>query len=53
MLRHRLEVGGALTFVAKEPSDDEKRHGEIVRHLQSLKDSHAALIERVAKIERL
>src|SRR6476661_4111315 len=23
----RLGVGGALTFVAKEPSDDEKRHG--------------------------
>lgn len=49
----RLEVGGALTFVAKEPSDDEKRHGEIVRHLESLKDSHAALLERVSKIERL
>lgn len=49
----RLEVGGALTFVAKEPSDDEKRHGELVKHLESLKESHAALLERVSQIERL
>jgi uncharacterized membrane protein YcaP (DUF421 family) len=49
----RLEVGGALTFVAKEPSDEEKRHGELVRHLESLKQSHAALLARVAQIERL
>lgn len=49
----RLEIGGALTFVAKEPSDEEKRHGELVRHLESLKQSHAALLARVAQIERL
>ncbi len=49
----RLEVGGALTFVAKEPTEDEKRHGEIVRHLESLRQSHAALLERVGQIERL
>jgi uncharacterized membrane protein YcaP (DUF421 family) len=49
----RLEVGGALTFVAKEPTEDEKRHGELVRHLESLKQSHAALLERVSQIERL
>lgn len=49
----RLEIGGALTFVAKEPSDEEKRHGEIVKHLESLKQSHAALLARVAQIERL
>ena len=49
----RLEIGGALTFVAKEPSDEEKRHGELVKHLESLKQSHAALLARVAQIERL
>ena len=49
----RLEIGGALTFVPKEPSDDEKRHGEIVKHLQSLRESHDDLIDRVSRIERL
>jgi uncharacterized membrane protein YcaP (DUF421 family) len=49
----RLEVGGALTFVPKEPTDEEKRHGEIVRHLESLKESHADLLDRVSRIERL
>ena len=49
----RLEIGGALTFVPKEPTDDEKRHEEIVRHLESLKESHADLVDRVSRIERL
>lgn len=49
----RLEVGGALTFIAKEPSDEEKRHGELVKHLESLQQSHADLLARVARIERL
>jgi uncharacterized membrane protein YcaP (DUF421 family) len=49
----RLEIGGALTFVPKEPTDEDKRHGEIVRHLQSLKESHDDLIDRVSRIERL
>ena len=49
----RLEIGGALTFVPKEPTDDEKRHDEIVRHLESLKESHADLVDRVSRIERL
>ena len=49
----RLEVGGALTFVPKEPSDDEKRHGELVRHLESLKQSHKQLLERVGNLEKL
>src|SRR6478672_919668 len=29
----RLEVGGALTFVPRAPTDDEQRHAELVRHL--------------------
>jgi uncharacterized membrane protein YcaP (DUF421 family) len=49
----RLEIGGALTFVPKEPTDEEKRHGEIVKHLESLKESHADLVDRVSRIERL
>ena len=48
----RLEVGGALTFVAKAPSTDERRHTELVAHLESLRQSHAALLERVSQIER-
>ena len=49
----RLEVGGALTFVEKEPSDEDRRHGELVSHLQSLARSHEKLLDRVGKLERL
>jgi uncharacterized membrane protein YcaP (DUF421 family) len=49
----RLELGGALTFVAKEPSDEEKRHDELLGHLDGLARSHKELLERVTKLERL
>ena len=49
----RLEVGGALTFVAKEPSESDKRHSELVRHLEDLAKSHEKLLERVSNLERL
>lgn len=32
----RLEVGGALTFVAKTPSDDAMRHREVLARLDAL-----------------
>lgn len=48
----RLEQGGALTFVAKEPSEDQKRHNELVSHLESLAKSHEQLLARVSSLER-
>jgi uncharacterized membrane protein YcaP (DUF421 family) len=49
----RLELGGALTFVAKEPTEDEKRHEELVAHLDALARSHKELLDRVSGLERL
>jgi uncharacterized membrane protein YcaP (DUF421 family) len=49
----RLELGGALTFVAKEPSEEEKRHSELVAHLDALARSHKELLDRVSNLERL
>ncbi len=36
VLRCRLEVGGALTFVPREPTPDERRHAELVARLDAL-----------------
>lgn len=44
----RLEIGGALTFVPKVPTEDEARHRELLARLDDLARSHAALLERVA-----
>jgi uncharacterized membrane protein YcaP (DUF421 family) len=49
----RLELGGALTFVAKDPTEEEKRHTELVSHLNALAKSHKELLERVSSLERL
>ncbi len=49
----RLEVGGALTFIAKEPSEDDKRHSELVRHLEALAKAHETLLQRVGNLEHL
>jgi uncharacterized membrane protein YcaP (DUF421 family) len=48
----RLEVGGALTFVPRAPTEDESRHAELLRHLDALRDGQAALLDRVATLER-
>lgn len=32
----RLEVGGALTFVAKQPTDEEQRHRELLDRIEQL-----------------
>jgi uncharacterized membrane protein YcaP (DUF421 family) len=47
----RLEVGGALTFVAKAPSDDDRRHRELLDRLAQLGAQQEALLQRVASLE--
>ncbi|NUO95601.1 MAG: DUF421 domain-containing protein [Gemmatimonadaceae bacterium] len=48
----RLEVGGALTFVPRAPTDDEKRHRELLEHLVALEESQASLVTRLGALER-
>ncbi len=47
----RLEIGGALTFVPKLPTDDEIRHRELLDRLDALGRSQDALAERLAALE--
>ncbi len=39
----RIEVGGALTFVAKKPSEDEVRHRQLMDRLERLENQLARL----------
>lgn len=48
----RLEVGGALTFVPRAPTDDENRHRELLRHLVALEESQALLVARLGALEQ-
>ena len=48
----RLEVGGGLTFLAKAPTDDERRHREVITRLGELGARQEALLERVASLEQ-
>lgn len=48
----RLEVGGALTFIAKAPNDEERRHRELIMRLGELGARQEALLERVASLEQ-
>lgn len=47
----RLEIGGALTFVPKLPTDDEMRHRDVVDKLDELVRGQQALLERVAALK--
>ena len=47
----RLEVGGALTFIAKKPTEDDARHKELIQHLASLTSGHEKLLERLSRLE--
>jgi uncharacterized membrane protein YcaP (DUF421 family) len=47
----RLEIGGALTFVPRAPTEDETRHQELLRHLAALREGQASLLGRVAALE--
>jgi uncharacterized membrane protein YcaP (DUF421 family) len=48
----RLEVGGALTFVPRAPTDDERRHRELLRHLAALQEGLASLASRLEVLEQ-
>jgi uncharacterized membrane protein YcaP (DUF421 family) len=48
----RLEIGGALTFVPKAPSDDERRHAEILQQLQAIAAVQQQLAARLGAVER-
>ena len=41
----RLEVGGALTFVERTPSEDERRHQELLDKLAELEKKLAAVVD--------
>jgi uncharacterized membrane protein YcaP (DUF421 family) len=43
----RLEVGGALTFVPRAPTEDERRHRELLEQIAELREGQAALLTRL------
>ncbi len=47
----RLEVGGALTFVPRAPTENEARHQEVLRHLTALREGQSLLAARLATLE--
>lgn len=48
----RLETGGALTFIPRRPTDDERRHTELLRALGEVADRQRELADRLATLER-
>jgi len=48
----RLETGGALTFIAKHPTDDEQRHHELIMHLERIEGVQRSLKEQVDALGR-
>ena len=48
----RLEAGGQLTFIEKKPSDEERRHDDLVARLASLSSAHEQLLERLSQLEK-
>jgi uncharacterized membrane protein YcaP (DUF421 family) len=48
----RLETGGALTFIAKTPTEDEIRHHETVGLLAQVETRQRAMLEQLAALER-
>ena len=48
----RLETGGALTFVAKRPTEDERRHHDLMLHLERLEGVQRSLKEQVEALGR-
>ena len=47
----RLETGGALTFVARQPSSDDVRHHELLAMLSRVDARQRKLAEQVAALE--
>ena len=48
----RLETGGALTFIAKTPSDDDLRHHEAIGLLTQLDQRQREIAAQLAELER-
>ena len=48
----RLEPGGALTFVAKHPTDDERRHHDVLLRLEQLELAQKRLLEQLEVVAR-
>ena len=48
----RLETGGALTFIPKHPTDDERRHHDLLLHLERLEAVQRSLKEQVDAVGR-
>ena len=47
----RLEIGGALTFVPKLPTDDDMRHRELIDRLDAVARTQATLLARINTLE--
>jgi uncharacterized membrane protein YcaP (DUF421 family) len=47
----RLEVGGALTFVPRIPTEDEQRHGELLRQFAAVNEGQRLLAARLTALE--
>ena len=47
----RLEIGGALTFVPKQPTEDDARHRELLDRLDALARTQSTLLDRVNTLE--
>lgn len=48
----RLETGGALTFIPKHPTDDERRHHDLMLHLERIEAVQRSLKEQVDVLGR-
>jgi uncharacterized membrane protein YcaP (DUF421 family) len=48
----RLETGGAMSFVQRHPTDDEKRHHETIGLLGQIEARQKALVDQLAALER-
>ena len=49
----RLETGGALSFVQKRPTEDEKRHHELVSLLAQVQQTQRNMLERLDAVEKI
>ena len=48
----RLETGGALTFVQREPTDDDRRHHEAIGLLAQIDARQRGMMEQLSALER-
>jgi len=48
----RLETGGALTFIQRQPTDDDKRHHEAIGMLAQIDARQRGIMEQLAALER-